>query len=58
MIPELVFGATWLVTAKPSVTVSSDRSEFKVGEEIVCPDPQETEEPPQNQELDKYNCGE
>jgi hypothetical protein len=49
MIPELVFGATWLVSAKPSVTVSSDRSEFKVGEEIVCPDPQETEEPPQNQ---------
>ena len=58
MIPELVFGATWLVTAKLSVTVSSDGSQFKVGEEIVCPDPQETEEPPQNQYFYEYNCGE
>jgi hypothetical protein len=58
VIPELIFGAIWLATAKLSVTVSSDRSNLKVGEEPVCLDPQETEEPPQNQELDEYNCGE
>ncbi len=49
MIPELVFGAIWLATAKLSVTVSPDHSKFKVREEIVCLDPQITEEPPQNQ---------
>jgi hypothetical protein len=58
VIPELVFGAMWPATAKLSVTVSSDRSKFKVREELVCLDPQETEESPQNQYLDEYNCGE